>query len=85
MLWSCLCSSIFEASEIEKYWESKKEEFPILAKMAREAIWIQPAGVDVERSFSLLNIVECLRGSQPSDDSLKNAIYCYYNKHFIEF
>ena len=74
------CPFIFEAFEIEKFWESKKEEFLILARMARGAIWIQPAGADVDRSFSLLNIVECPRRSQLSDDSLKNAIYCYNNE-----
>ncbi|KAK6196341.1 hypothetical protein SNE40_001583 [Patella caerulea] len=41
--------------DVNDFWESKKESFPLLFRVAKKAIWMPFASVDVEELFSLQN------------------------------
>ena len=76
---------IFEDFDLISFWDSKKDEFPLLSESAKNYLWTPPGAGDVERSFSFLNLIETPRRSQLSDESLlKNLLFCYFNREFLE-
>ena len=58
--WSCSWTSTFAIGtdfDVNDFRNSNEQRFPSMAKIAKSYIWLLASGADVERSFSLLNLV----------------------------
>ena len=73
-----------ENFEIDKFWEEKKNELPLLCKASRSLRTLASAA-DVERSFSILTLLDSPKRANLSEEALKNLLYCYFNSDFIKF
>lgn len=70
--------------EIDKFWEGKKNELPLMWKASR-SLWTPASAADVERSFSILTLLDSPKRANLSEEALKNLLYCYFNSDFIKF
>ena len=51
------CSLPLENFEIDKFWEGKKSELPLMWKASR-SLWTPASAADVEKSFSILTLLD---------------------------
>ena len=71
--------------EIDKFWDGKKNELPLMWKALR-SLWTSASAADVERSFiSILTLLDSPKRANLSEEALKNLLYCYFNSDFIKF
>ena len=73
-----------ENFEIDKFWEKKKNELPLMWKASR-SLWTPASAADVERGFSILTLLDSPKRANLSEEALKNLLYCYFNSDFIKF
>ena len=62
-----------ENFEIDKFWEGKKNELPLMLKASR-SLWIPASAAGVERSFSILTLLGSPKRTNLSEESLKNLL-----------
>ena len=75
--------SPLENFEIDKFWEGKKNELPLMWKASRR-LCTSAYAADVERSFSILILLDSPKRANLSEKALKNLLYCYFNSDFIK-
>ena len=73
-----------ENFEIDKFWEGKKNELPLMWKASR-SLWTPASAADVERNFSILTLLDSPKPANLSEETLKKLLYCYFNSDFIKF
>ena len=83
--WVIIMNAVYplENFEIDKFWEGKKSELPLMWKASR-SLWTPASAADVERSFSILTLLDSPKRANLSEEALKN-LYCYFNSDFIKF
>ena len=72
-----------ENFEIDKFWKMKNNELPLMWKASR-SLWTPASAADVERSFSILTLLDSPIRTNLSEEALKNLLYCYFNSDFIK-
>ena len=85
--WSSFWTSTFEIGtdfDINDFWNSNEQRFPLMAKIAKNSIWLPPSGADVERSFSLLNLVSNTKRNQFTETNLRDHLFVYCNSKYVE-
>ena len=64
-------------------WEGKKNELPLMWKASR-SLWTPASAADVDRSFSILTLLDSPKRANLSEEALKN-LHRYFNSDFIKF
>ena len=57
-----------ENFEIEKFWEGKKNELPLMWKASR-SLWTPASAADVERSSSILTLLDSPKRANLSEEA----------------
>ena len=68
------------ALDLQQFWLSVQLKVPTLAKFALKYIFATVHSADVERSFSLYNIILSDRRRSLTPENLKKLIFLYYNQ-----
>ena len=79
--WSSFWTSIFEIETDfdNDFWNANEQRFPSMAKIGKNYIWLPPSGADVERSFSLLNLVSNPKLNQFTETDWRDLLLVYCN------
>ena len=72
-------SAIPTALSLPAFWESMHSQFPLLSAVARDAIWMPVASVDVERSFSQYKHLLNDRRESLTDENTERLVMLYHN------
>ena len=62
-----------ENFEIDKFWEGKKSELPLMWKASR-SLWTPASAADVERSFTILTLLDSPKRANLSEEASKNLV-----------
>ena len=73
-----------EIFEIDKFWEGKKNELPLMWKVSR-SLWTPAAAADVREVLVFLTLLDSPKRANLSEEALKNLLYCCFNSDFIKF
>ena len=64
---------------IPEFWDSMKDRFPSLSRIAADAIWMPATSVDVERSFSLYKHLLNDRRESLTELNTRRLVMLYFN------
>ena len=80
--WEIYCgldNEFLSEMELDRYWEDKATQLPILSNIAMDYIWLPISSCTVERSFSMYNSLLDSDRQNLSQDSLKKLSMMYFN------